>query len=52
MSRHQPELAGVFETGEMEINIGHTMKRDIEHAYQTSENTQPGMLSVHQWFGE
>jgi hypothetical protein len=46
ISRGKPELAGIFETGEMKINVGHTMKRQIEQAYRTSVKLQPGMWTV------
>jgi hypothetical protein len=46
ISRGKPQLAGIFESGEMEINIGHTLKRQIEYAYQSLKKTQPGMWTV------
>jgi hypothetical protein len=44
--RNAPETAGVFEDGTMEINIGHTMKRQIEAAYRVSAKKQPSMWTV------
>lgn len=44
--RNSPETAGVFEDGEMEINVGATLKRQIERAHRTLVKTQPGMWTV------